>query len=398
MSRVFSVRTVLRQTSNNLLRQLLDQLEHTRLNINWGELDDKDIEPIHRALKTLPAVRYDEVEGILRTIFDLACETGIAAIHEAVTCLDIPAALTGFPSEDGLYNQALWAWLHRREAVELADLIHRIENFSWWRRRDDLPRLEPDASPETLRRLESELSTLLETEQGRGRNCTVEVLARTRTRYYFAYPDDYVQNVTTHDDRGKLIPRTFRRTFSVVFAFDPADGVLELYAGRLSPRLKQQIEKVFARVVFGVDLAPWAKPTYELDRLKFRSTPLATDPADRVEMSIRQMRLKIRGTQRQVTLTADPNRGPGGIYDMMDEVLNSERVPLSAVDVTLVSFCLEFLDAPRGRGRTLTFDVASPNTCSLRNQRQDRIDLAMKCLARWGIYAQHSDPGVAAVG
>jgi hypothetical protein len=360
MSRVFSVPTVLRQTSNARVRELLARLGHTDLDVPWDGLAEKDIDPVHHALKTLPATRYDAVEGLFRTVFDLACDTGIAAIREAAACLDNAAGLAGLPVDDGLYDQVVWAWLHQLEVVEFASLIHQVEHLSWWRRRDDLPRREPDASRETVQRLGCRLSDLLESEQGRGRRCTVDFLTRTRTRYYFAYPDDYVQNVTAHDDHGQLTPRTFRRTFSVVFAFDPHEGALELYAGRLSPRLKQQVETIFADVVFGVTLGPWVKPTYTLNRLKYRDTPLPTDPADRVEVSIRELRLSIHGTKRQVTLKADPDGGRDDIYDMIDEVLNGERVPLSALEVDLVSFCFEFLDAPRGRGRAPTLTVYDP--------------------------------------
>lgn len=367
MARQFSIKNVLRQTSNAIVCEMLQRLGHSHLGILWEGLAEKDIEPIYAALKGLSSTKFDAVEGVCRTVFDLACETGISAILEAAACLDDATLLAGFASlpEAGLYDRAMWAWVNRPETVELASLIHQVENLAWWRRRDDLPKCEPDTSAETRRRLGAELSTLLQTTQGRGRNCTVETLARTNTRYYFAYPDDYVQNVVTHDDCGQLTPGTFRRTFTVVFAFDAADGALELYAAKLSPRLKQQIECVFARVVFGVELGAWAKPTYTLEGLKFRDTLLVTDPADRIVVTVRQLRLKIRGTQRQITLKADPDRGPNDIYDMLEEVIDSQRLPLPALEVNLVTFCFEFLDADRGRGRTMTFEVATPQYLQL---------------------------------
>jgi hypothetical protein len=395
MASVFSVQTVLLQTSNSLLRELLARLGHADLGIPWDDLDEDDYEPIDRALKTLPADRYDLAEAHFRTVYDLARGSGIAAIREAAECLGRVAALADMPLDDGVYDTVVWAWLRDSELVEFAGLIHQVEQLSWWRRRTDLPKGEPDARPETLLRLGQELSALLEAEQGRGRRCTVQFLARTRTRYYFAYPDDYVQNVTAHDDRGVLRARTFRQTFSVVFAFDPAAGALELYAGRISPRIKQQIEAVFASVIFAHPLAEWVKPTYNLESLKFRGTPLSTDPADRVRVSVCEIRLEVRATKEQITLKTSPTRDAGDVYDMIDQLLNRERVPLTEMEVKLIGFCFEFLDASLGRGRRLMFHVAMPNTCSLRNQRQDRIDLAVKYLAQWGIYVQRPDPGLA---
>lgn len=396
MSRVFSIPTFLRQTSNHLLRELLARLGHADLSIPWDDLQEKDIDPIHQALKSLTAAHFDDIEGQCRSLFDLACTTGLPAIREAAQAMECETILADLPQDAGLYDPVVWAWLHNDELVQLAGLIHRVENLSWWRRRTDLPQRQPNTSSEALQELGQEVSKLLEREQGRGRQCTVEPLIRIGSHFYFTYPDDYVQNVTAHDNEGRLTPQRFRQTFSIVFAFIPAEGALELYAGRLSPRIKQQLEAIFARVVLGVTIGEWTQPSYHLDLLKYRTVPLETDPADQIEVSIREMRFTLRGTRRQITLKADPNRGRQDIHDMIEEVLDRERMPLSSLDVDLVTFCFEFLNAPANRGRTLTFQVARPNTCSLRNQRQDRIDLAMRYLTRWGIHVQRSGPDLAA--
>jgi hypothetical protein len=224
MSRVFSAALVLRQTSHVLTRQLLARLGHPDLPVPWDGLPERDVDPVLAAVRALPRPAQDEVEGALRTVFDLACGTGVAAIREAAASLGEDALPPDAPADGGVYDLAAWAWIHRPRAVEVAGLFHQVDHLSWWRRRDDLSRKEPDASPAALARLGAELSALLEAEQGRGRHCTVEPLARGPTRYFFAYPDDYVQNVTAHDDGGRLTPRTFRRTFAVVFALDPAAG------------------------------------------------------------------------------------------------------------------------------------------------------------------------------
>src|SRR4051794_38498256 len=119
MARQFSVLTVLRNTPNARVRELLTHLGHAGLSIAWDELTERDVEPIDSALKTLSAARYDEIEGICRTVFDLACETGVAAILEAGACLDDAGLLAGFaglPEDAGLYDQAMWALIHHADA------------------------------------------------------------------------------------------------------------------------------------------------------------------------------------------------------------------------------------------------------------------------------------------
>jgi hypothetical protein len=84
---------------------------------------------------------------------------------------------------------------------------------------------------------------------------------------------------------------------------------------------------------------------------------------------------------------------------MIDEVLDSEAVPPSAVNVTLLTFHFEFRPVGRRRGGSVTFDVAYPNSCSLRNQRPERVAVIMKYLTRWGInVARPAGPDLAAAG
>jgi hypothetical protein len=398
MSRVFSIPTVLRMVPNHLLRQFFEQLGHAGLDIPWDDLGERDIAPIVSALSTLTSTQFDTVEGALRTIYDLACDTGIAAIFEAGELAGDPDLRAAMPEEAGLYERAMWAWLNRGEIVDRAALIHRVENMTWWRRRDDLPAVPPDQSPEARDRLARGLSDLLVREQGRGRICTVDVFTRRGTVYFFAYPDDFVQNVTAHDDDRQLAPRTFRSTFSVVFAFCPADGSLELFA-RLPPRIKVLTEGVFAQSVLDYNLGEWRPdPSYELNGLKGSGFSPATDPEDGVTVHVRQMRLSLKNSHRTITLKADPDR-PGDIFRMLDEVLDKEQVPLSSVNVTLVTFCFEFDGRDGRRAGSVTFDVAFPSSCSLRNQPADRIEIVMKCLRRWGIYAARpTGPTVAAAG
>ena len=110
--------------------------------------------------------------------------------------------------------------------------------------------------------------------------------------------------------------------------------------------------------------------------MKDRSFALATDPQDRVRVSVRRLRLSFKHRRRRLTLEADPDGGPGDMSDMLAEVLDRDRVPLSAVNVTLVTLCFEFLPADGERAATLTFDVGTPHSCSLRNQRPERIEVA----------------------
>ena len=383
-SRQFSIPTVLRMVPNEILGQVFERLGHGDLGICWTGLKEREVEPVLKAISILPRHKQDRIEGALRNLFALACESGIDAIFEAaLKCgdLDLPKAM---PRETGPYAKAAWAWLHRPDAFEKAVLIHQVDNLSWWRKRRDLPQIPPDTSAEALERIGQAISDLLLIEQGRGQACTVEHFSRSDgTDYFFAHPDDFVQNVTAHDDDGKLTPQILRQTFVMVFAFNADEGSLELFA-RLPAKLKAKIENLFAQTILGHELGTWTpEAAYELDQLKDRNFRLATDPEDRVRVYIRKMRLSFKNDGRRILLEVED--GNDSIHDMIDECLNAEHVCLDDVHATLATFTFEFMPLEGRRPGTLTFDVAWPSSCSLRNQRPERIDIALKYMKRWKI-------------
>jgi hypothetical protein len=139
-------------------------------------------------------------------------------------------------------------------------------------------------------------------------------------------------------------------------------------------------------VALGHARGEWnAKPSYTLGHLISPDFTLATDPEDAVTVSIRRLRLHAKHSRRRITLEADPEAGPADIYRMMGEVLNKQNVPPSSVFVGLVTFCFEFGDADGRRAGSMTFDVAFPSSCSLRNHRPEYIEMAQKYLKRWRI-------------
>lgn len=385
MSRQFSIPTVLRMVPNSLLKEFFVRLDHGDLEIDWEKLKEREIEPIIKSLCEMPRGDQDTIEGEMRSVFDLACPSGIDAVFEgAIRCgeLTLPAAM---PEDLAPYGKSMWAWLNRPEAFRKALLIHQVEHLSWWRKRNDIPMVAPDMSADGRARLEEEIASMLTWEQGRGKVCTVETLERGNTVYFFAHPDDFVQNVTAHDEDGKLAPRTFRATFPIVFAYNQSEGTLEMYA-KVPAKLKRRLEEIFAQTVLDKKLGPWnPEPAYELNHLKDPSFKLQTDPEDYLRVHISKMRLAPKNSGRRLLVEIDEDDPTDNIHKAMQECLNQERLPLSEVWVNSVTFCFEFLPMEGRKPGQLTFDVGFPSSCSLRNAARERVELAQKYLKRWNI-------------
>lgn len=293
MARVFSLPTVLRQVPKPLLGRFFEKLGVAVPDVDWAALGERDIQPILGVLHGLTGSAMLPVENELRTVYEMACDGGINALIETAAALGDHTLAERLPPDQTAYGRAMWAWLEHPEYFAQAGLLFQVEHLAWWRKRNDLPRASPRTKPDDLDGLKREISRLLLTEQGRGRLCSVEVLARGPTVYFFAYPDDFVQSVQAHDDEGRLAPRAFRRTFHIVFAYGTDEGTLELFA-KVPGKLKPKLEELFARHVLDAELDAWQPPAaFALNHLRLRTTRLPVDPADGVTVAIRRLRFEI---------------------------------------------------------------------------------------------------------
>jgi len=397
MSRQFSIPTVLRMVPKGLLRRCFEELGHGDFDPRWDELKKQEIDPLLDYLDELPPEPLGELEGVLRSVFDLACDSGFQALLEAAPHCGVPELGQLVPEELSFYGRAMWVWLQHRDVFSRAQDIHRVEHMTWWRKRNDLPQTIPDDSPAAREQLEWDISTLLKS-QGRGKDCTVETFARGGVDYYFAHPDDFVQHVTIHDEHHRLTPEAIRPTLLIVFAYDREAGTLETYAG-LPKAFKERLEVHFAKAILHWDLDDYdPDAAYELNQLKDASFDLAPDPADRLRVRIRKMRLKARHGGRRVLMEVDDDPHDD-IHRAIEECLHFGVIPLSEWDATQVTFCFEFLPMEGRKAGRLSFDVGWPRSCSLRGARSEWVELIQKYLKQWRIdRAPSPESSLVAVG
>jgi hypothetical protein len=141
---------------------------------------------------------------------------------------------------------------------------------------------------------------------------------------------------------------------------------------------------MFADVVLGQELGPWQPDaSYDLNVLKDRYLDLTPDPEDCLAVDIRKMRLSLKNSGRRILLEVTDD--DDDIYRMIDECLNDENASLDDVNITSVTFRFEFQPLEGRKSGSATFDVVYPNSCNLRNQRPERVELIQKYLKRWGI-------------
>lgn len=386
MTRPFSIPTVLRMVPNELLQQFFVDLGHGDFDPNWPELKEREIDPILDYLDELPRRELDEVESGLHSVSDLASDSGFNALLEAADACGVPNLGSLVPADLTVWGRTMWVWVNHRDVFDKAQILYQIEHMAWWRKRNDLPQNTPDVSPAAIEKLARDISSLLKS-QGRGKDCTVERLKRGDMHYFFAYPDDFVQNVTVHDHESRLTVETFRQTLLIVFAYNQAEGSLEMYAKGLHKPVKEKLEGLFADAILHWELDGFdPDAAYELDQLKDPFFDLRADPADRINVRIRKMRLASTNSGRRILIEIDDDDDPDDdIHKAIEECINLENAPLSEWHVTQVTFRFEFLSMDGRKPGRQSFDVSYPRSCSLRNARPERVELIQKYLKRWEI-------------
>lgn len=386
MTRPFSIPTVLRMVPPDLMKSFLTTLGHDAFDLPCDRLARKEelVRTFLAYLDELPRAQVDELEAHLHGISDLASDGGFEALTEAAAVGGIPDLGAQVPSDLCVWGRSMWIWLHHRAIFDKAQILHQIEHMAWWRKRNDLPKGPREPAPDALERLTRGISALLKA-QGRGKDCTVERLERGALTYYFAYPDDFVQHVTVHDHDRRLTVEAFRQTLLIVFAYDQAEGSLELYARGLHKPIKEQLERLFADAVLREELRAFAPDAaYELDQLKDPHFDLQLDPGDRIDVRIRRLRLSSACTGRRLVVEVDDDP-QDDIRRAIDECVNLDDLPLSQWHVTQATFCFEFLPADGRKPGRQSFDVGYPRSCSLRSARPERVEVIRKYLKRWKI-------------
>jgi hypothetical protein len=386
MTRHFSIPLVLRMVPKGLLRKFFAQMGHEFLEVPWEKIRPHEIETILAGLHRLPTAEQLTIETALQNVFELACENGRRAICEAKVEIQKQNRLMYYPDLASTYAMSVWIWLHYPQIFDRAMLLYEVDQLGRWRKRKDLPRRAPNTTGEALLNLANAISRLLKRQEGRGQCCTVEYVHRgDGSECFLAYPDDFVHTILMHDVAGNLAPRSIRPAFEMVFAFTPAEGVLEINA-KVPSRLKAELEDIFCETILGETAEERRlQAIYNLNVLKEGIDRLETDPEDGVSPIIHRLRLAIPECRDTITFEADRAGSPDRVYQMLDDYLNREHLPLAVVDVASATIGMVLESRENRRPGRMTFDVARPDSCTLRNHRPERVALAQKYLKRWGI-------------
>jgi hypothetical protein len=398
----YSPNNFLRKTPNALLeeyfqRQGIDPIVvledgkegdgNGRKSVRISELEENQIGPIQNLIESQDADKQTAIGQDFRKISDRACKAGLLCLLDESRYeghgIDIQDELVAMENH---YERAMWVFLNYPKVFENSGYFQRADAITFrgrnvWKNR-------------TPKQLEDELQNFKQQvidhykKEGRGNHCHIEVLKRSDPEryYYFVYLEDYSD--TLDEFKGDEFKRTpVKPAFEVIFAYHPGSGKIETNASGKKQEVAK-LQEAFCQGVLNMKGLPDKETRmYELDKLKNRFDFKPRDPQDNIAaVHLKYIELEI-GSKKRITFV-DSSKTPN-IYDMIEEALNQENVPLDIVSVAKVKIQIVFRKmADEKRTKTVTFEISAPDRCDLKDSPVELI--AKKHVEMWGLVSEQA--------
>ncbi len=371
-----------RRTPNTLLAQYFQKHHELLLDMDFSTLKETKIDPVFEAFKALPEEKQLEIEAELQDIDGMACQGGITALtdeadfHQDTT---FPEALEKI---EGFHGKAMWTFLEHTKYWQGGSFFLHSDNIaeSFWKKRNDLPKMGPDVSVEAIDQLEQAISHYFYSKQGRGRNCKVEVFRRYEKEYFFAYPEDFAQS-SVEWIRNRLTNQAHHPAFEIIFVYTQPEGSLDIYAPR-NTKYVSDLQEMFAECILNMDeLDPFAADNlvYDLNGLANNQFTFQIDPNSGIgQVTITRLRLSLNtGKKQRVIVEANQDNNPNAVYELVDSLT------LPSYNVTQVEMKIIFPESPGKSSKTRRVKISYPNWCGLKHDGEDLV--IRKMLAASGI-------------
>jgi hypothetical protein len=381
----YSPKTFLRQTPNKTLKEYFARKDLLR-DIDFDKLGETEIDTIAQAMEALPEKQRNNIEAELRQINEMACEKGILVlIEEAGSVFHEIDLLPIFEPMKNHYEKAFWVFLNQPLIFGIASDLAYMDSIGSWSSRKVGAGLTPAVEEKDKRNLADSVSEFYK-KQGRGQRCHVDNYLRQQPERhcYFVYPEDYATTELGFDDEGKFYHRLRKPAFEVIFVYRPESGILEVSA-KGGKKVVEALQEIFCKTILGLDGLPKLdKRHFDLSKLSDKTLKFVTEPADGIEKVIlRMLRLDLPPIgNRRITLEASPSEDAQPVYTLIEKALNKSNISLDKAVISRAKIQIDFAGRDGKKGKSRTFEISSPNRCTLKDDPLDQI--AKKYLEKWG--------------
>ncbi len=164
-------------------------------------------------------------------------------------------------------------------------------------------------------------------------------------------------------------------------------------------RIVNELQMIFSEAILKHHIeTPPDVVVFDLTSLRDRNVDLSPAP-DLGIRSTRVKKLKVSLWGRQginVTIDVGSNYGLSDIHDIVDAIMESQRLPSDMLEIKQAGFQLSFEPEPgKKKGHPRSFSVSHPEATSLKDGAE-QDEKARKCLKKWKIDVSGTTEGCAA--
>lgn len=352
------------------------------IELDFSELKEKDSDSIFDAFSALLPDQQSNVEAEFQAVHAMASDAGVQALIDESWFHSDETFAAEISTIDGLHAKVMWAFLEKPEYWRGATSFLHADNvsFSYWKKLNDLPAVEPHVEDSDIQGLANAISEYFNRKEGRGKHCKVEPYRRHEKEYFFAYPEDYAQSGVEWVN-ASLQNRSRHPAFEIIFVYSQHEGSLDIYAPRNSKAVPE-LQAIFAKQILKLDQLPEGgidKRVYDLAPLENPQFNFQFEPdSDIASVAVYSLRLTLKNNKKsRIVLEADPTDNPRAVYELL-ETLDPPPHQITRVGVKVV-----FEKSDGRRARTRRFNITYPNSCAL---SYDGDDLKIrKMLAQSGL-------------
>ncbi|MBT3091534.1 MAG: hypothetical protein JAZ02_13455 [Candidatus Thiodiazotropha endolucinida] len=369
MAAQYSNRHFFRKTPNVYLAQYFTA-KGVQLAVDVSELKENDAEALQTGLNALDDSQIAEIEAEFQDVNALACEGGITALVDEAGFHSDDAFIAEIAAIEGFHAKAMWAFLNKPTYWRGAAMFLHADNVSpsYWKKRNDLPKLPPQVEDEDIHALEKAISGYFFRKEGRGKNCTVEPYRRNQKEYFFAYPEDFAQSAVEWVG-GTLKSQAHHPAFEIIFVYSESEGSLDIYAPKNTKAIAD-LQAMFAKHILKLETLAEGqidKRVYELAPVVEDDFQFKIEPASGIaSVLVTRLRVTLKHDKKErITIEADAHKYADAVYSRL------AKLNLPAFYVSQVTLKVTFEPVGNQRAKTRTVNITHPNSCALNYDGND---------------------------
>ena len=324
-------------------------------------------------LNTCDPVLKDMVEFDFQEIKDIVSEKGTIMLYQEAKARgqEIPNKdLEAFTS----YDKATWFYINHKDIFDQVAIEYELDRAVGWLQYSIVPSTDLSRLKSKRKALAEAVSDYYFKREGRGRICMAEFHQKDDLLIFVVSPEDYAQKEPEYDVKQNLNKGNYiRPIFKAYFLVDPSQNRISVKAKGGNTK-KDDLIKLFSKVVLGQKLDNDNKVAYNLDVLKDFNLDFPTPPEDEVEMvSVPYLRISYpRSENKDLVFNLRDRKGKGLVE--IGEWINGLNIPINdpGFHITQAKVFVKFKpEIKRGKG-TVTTLITNPSSCDLGFKKLDR--------------------------